>query len=843
MPQPMSARPPFSFGATARARWLWPVAAVTLALIPVAGVFTVSRIFFVRDLTIWFWPRHLWLRRAILDGESPLWDPSPGGGQSVVADALHQLFLLPTLAVRLIGPEIVGFNLWVALPFPVAALGAFYFFRRHASPSGAALGTTIFAVSGPVVSTGNFPNLSWSAAFIPWVLWATDRCATGPARARGAFLAAAFATQALSGEPVTLAATAVVAVAYGLWALPLERPECRSRASVVLLVIAAFVAGSLLAAVQLVPLLSAGFGSARAALEPDNFWSLHPLTLLETVMPHLFGNYFNSFLASFPWMAPLNSGREPFYYSLYLGVGALSLAVLGVVASSGRRRARFWTLVATTSLVAALGDYTPIYPVAQRLAPPLGALRFPAKYLLLAVLACAALAVAGWEALGHRMPSGPAPTGRRAGWLTAGALMAAATFAYAVALLTLVAPAFVARGFYELANEVGVNDPVAGAAFLFHALPPLTTRLFLLATASAGMLWLAFSARPERRLARPVLFLLVVADLVVTNAGVNPTLPASLVGPPAWVEATQAEGGERVYYGGRSRGWVDARDVDAPKRWTIPAEFSAIEGRAVLNAQLGLSPSPWGVREIVSYDLPVLWPREYEQMLQRFEAAGREERLRFLSRAGVRYCVLPDPPTPSSRPLHRLAHFDAMTLYECGDAWAPRAYVVERAIVEPDLRRQTERMFDATHDPATTVMLETAPPPAVGAQSRPEHPSAEILRETTVAVAVQAATGRDGGFLVVLDSYAPSWRVRVDGRPAQLLRANALFRAVRLGPGRHIVEFSYEPRDFRCGLALSLLSAIGIAGVCLASRSKTRAENRARIAVASPRTSGVRSAS
>jgi hypothetical protein len=41
-----------------------------------------------------------------------------------VADALHQLFLLPALAVRLIGSDVVGFNLWVAAPFPLAALGA-----------------------------------------------------------------------------------------------------------------------------------------------------------------------------------------------------------------------------------------------------------------------------------------------------------------------------------------------------------------------------------------------------------------------------------------------------------------------------------------------------------------------------------------------------------------------------------------------------------------------------------------------------------------------------------------------------------------------------------------------
>ena len=81
-----------------------------------------------------------------------------GGGQSAVADALHQMFLLPAVAVRLIGSEAVGFNLWVATPFPLAALGAWLFFRRRFAPDASALGAIAFSLSGPIVSTGNFPE-------------------------------------------------------------------------------------------------------------------------------------------------------------------------------------------------------------------------------------------------------------------------------------------------------------------------------------------------------------------------------------------------------------------------------------------------------------------------------------------------------------------------------------------------------------------------------------------------------------------------------------------------------------------------------------------------------------
>ncbi len=73
------------------------VFAAGVATIPFAQGFSSSRVFYIRDLSLYFWGRYLWLRRTLLSGEWPLWDPYIGGGQSAVADALHQMFLLPVL--------------------------------------------------------------------------------------------------------------------------------------------------------------------------------------------------------------------------------------------------------------------------------------------------------------------------------------------------------------------------------------------------------------------------------------------------------------------------------------------------------------------------------------------------------------------------------------------------------------------------------------------------------------------------------------------------------------------------------------------------------------------------
>src|SRR6185369_4110060 len=130
---------------------IWPLIAVATALVPVAGVFTLSRIFFIRDLTLAFRSRFLFLCEAAHSGVWPIWDPYVANGQSAAGDALYQLFHFPSLPIRLLLPAVPAYNLWIALPVPLAALGAFVYLRRHVSPPAATLGAIAFAVAGPTV--------------------------------------------------------------------------------------------------------------------------------------------------------------------------------------------------------------------------------------------------------------------------------------------------------------------------------------------------------------------------------------------------------------------------------------------------------------------------------------------------------------------------------------------------------------------------------------------------------------------------------------------------------------------------------------------------------------------
>ena len=113
-------------------------------------------------------------------------------------------------------------------------------------------------------------------------------------------------------------------------------------------------------------------------------------------------------------------------------------------------------------------------------------------------------------------------------------------------------------------------------------------------------------------------------------------------------------------------------------------------------------------------------------------------------------------------------------------------------------------------------MLERPAANAAGSAGVPAPASARITTDGDQEVALDAAAGAEGGYLVLLDSFDRGWRVDVDGRPATLLRANALYRAVRLPPGRHVVRFVYRPAVLYACAAISGLTALALVVLALA---------------------------
>jgi hypothetical protein len=222
-----------------------------------------------------------------------------------------------------------------------------------------------------------------------------------------------------------------------------------------------------------------------------------------------------------------------------------------------------------------------------------------------------------------------------------------------------------------------------------------------------------------------------------------------------------------------------------------------------------MHPSGLRIRESMSFDLPVLWPTEFARAGGWFRIASREDRLRYLKRAGTRYVVLPTPPFPGARPLAQLVGAEQQHLYEAYPD-ARRAYVVGDALLGSSVEWQIQGMFQARYDASKGVLVSKPPPPPAGMPGAPAAASAEFLEDGVNRVVVRAGLPADG-YLALLDSYDPDWHVDVDGTPAPLMRANGLFRAVHIARGTHVVTFVYRPAAFYLGAQISAVTALALA--------------------------------
>jgi hypothetical protein len=131
--------------------------------------------------------------------------------------------------------------------------------------------------------------------------------------------------------------------------------------------------------------------------------------------------------------------------------------------------------------------------------------------------------------------------------------------------------------------------------------------------------------------------------------------------------------------------------------------------------------------------------------------------------------------------------------------------VARRPLDAGDLSRS---LLDPGFDPERMVLLDGIEEGAVDAGGEATSGGgAAIIEETPERIRMQVDAPRDG-YLVLADAFAPGWRAEIGGAPTPILRANGLFRTVRVPAGRHLVEMTYLPQSVMAGFAISGLSAL-----------------------------------
>jgi len=152
----------------------------------------------------------------------------------------------------------------------------------------------------------------------------------------------------------------------------------------------------------------------------------------------------------------------------------------------------------------------------------------------------------------------------------------------------------------------------------------------------------------------------------------------------------------------------------------------------------------------------------------------------------------------------------------------PRAHLFSRWEVNTNDAATLARLASPAFDPAETVLVSDELPPPDPASTNASPGRVEFDRYQPKAIRLKAENAVPS-VLLLNDHHHPDWKVYVDGNLAPLLRCNYIMRGVQLEPGKHTVEFRFEPSANALYVSLAAL-ALGVVLLGVVGFSKNAAQ-------------------
>ncbi len=171
----------------------------------------------------------------------------------------------------------------------------------------------------------------------------------------------------------------------------------------------------------------------------------------------------------------------------------------------------------------------------------------------------------------------------------------------------------------------------------------------------------------------------------------------------------------------------------------------------------------------------------------------------------VRYVVTKRPGVPNALVVAQEGETRLLRLNDT----LPRAWLAGAPIVNPDDRAVLAAMAGDSFDPRATVYV--AEPPPFPLTPRDAYTPVEFETRTPERLVLTVETPTNQ-LLVLSEVYYPGWRAFVDGIETPILRANVALRAVPLRAGAQRVEMVYDPWSVKVGIAVMLLTGLGVVG-------------------------------
>ena len=726
----------------------------------------------------------------------PLWNPYLMAGRPLLADGQSAVFS-PFSVPSYVLPFWKSLAVAAILKLFLAGFGTFILGRVLGMRFGGAL------VSGIVFAFGTFfvVWLAWPLtsvyALIPWTLALIELLIRRPGRLTVAGLAAVLGLQFLGGHPESSFHLVFVSVVFFVFRALLHwRRGSRGRAELVRPAIAfalAGVAGAALAALALAPFLEFVLHSGDLSRRVNSAAGYWPRKYLGALFLHDY------------WGRPTQVDLESFMQvrGWYAGAATLMLAAAALLLR--RSAERIAVVLFALFCVCMVIGIPPVFGFVSSL-PGFSAAHN--ERLLIYVLLSLAL-LAGWGLDDLSAVKLPWPRSRQAVLITGGTILCVPVIwllaAGTLSLSHLGSGLNVAWGFaHPPLPAPGANVEATVTAAIVRDSSLLTW----LPLAAVALALIALRLRGTSRL--PVgwfvglIAALLVLDLFRANMGFNPAIPIKTAAPP-------------------TTGAIRYLQSHRPNRFI---GVSTLQLSQPLPSDLAMH---FGLYDARGYDFPVekrfdaLWRRSIAPSIGDFTqpeefAGATPAALRALSLLSVRDLMI-GPLQAIKFPLHgpglKVAYRGSDAVVYANENALPRVFVVNRQRTvrgeNAALAAVTAAGFDGrtvaiTERPMAGVPQAAAAGPQAGAAGAG---SATLKTYDPEHVVIDATTSTNG-LLVVTDDFYPGWTAKVDGHSVPVGRVDYLLRGVALTPGRHTVEFNYEPASWTIGWIISLLTLLGL---------------------------------
>src|SRR3954463_6916955 len=713
-----------------------------------------------------FFPPVAFMARALASGESPFWTPNIYAGWPNVADPQSMLTSPLHVLLALLGGG-ASFRANDAVTFAYLFIGGLaiilYFRDRGWHAAGALVAALAFAFGGAASARLQHTGQVISLAYLPLALWLLSRALDRSSIGYGVLAGIAGALIVLGRDQVALLEVYVLAgFVLAHWCG--EGWRTRVRASIVPL-IAGGIAGVLIIAlpVLLTELLATDSNRPEFSFVEAGRGSLHWTHLLSLVFADLFGAMDPKvdFWGAGGWAWNERFGMQDLFLAQNMGLlysGALSALMLVIAASRGAlwsREVRFFTVAALLTAFFMFGWYTPVFHLMYELMPGVKLFRRPADATF--VLGALIAIMTGYMV--HR-------------WVTD---LRRASLPQRVIELGIVAFIF---GFtLWLANTTVGFTP---------ALKPIVTGVVCVALAILVLIFARRIAVGAPVTATLLLVVFATADLAWNNA------PHESTGlPPARYDMLRGDTQNETIALLKQR-LAQQEPNHRDRIESVGIEYHWPNMCLIHGCEQVFGHNPLRLKWF--YDATRVGDTVAAANQRRFSPLYPSWRSTFADLFGVRLIATGVPAEridTSLKPgdLNFIARTKDAYVYENPHA-LPRVMMVGDWKVV-DFKEMTTAGWPPDVDPQKTVLLDKAPR-ASPLTMFDSAGSARLVRyaNTEIGVGVNLASG---GILLLNDVWHPWWRATIDGTDAEIMRANVIFRAVELPPGKHSVRFTFEP--------------------------------------------------